>query len=84
MGYYDLVVYDDPILTKVSDTTYDPPVNIQTYPLTEEKCLEIGGHCWIESNVTFPGCPAQYTRYCKHCGKRQRGVNQKPIRWEDE
>ena len=53
-------------------------------PLTPAQCVAIGGHCWgLEDPflLSFPDRPPERT--CKHCGLRQRGVRQEPVRWED-
>ena len=62
--------------------------------MTQEECLKIGGHCWVEysandnldenGNVTGPKNLAFYPngehryRRCKHCGKTETLIN----RWE--
>ncbi len=51
------------------------------YPLTDEKCVEVGGHCYEESDKADTG-RAHY-RVCSHCGHYQRGTEQEHIRWED-
>lgn len=51
------------------------------YPLTQEKCLEAGGHCYKDMDSAFTG--RQHYRVCKHCGNYQRGTEQERIRWED-
>ena len=56
---------------------------MKEYPLTEKKCLAIGGHCYRQSNVVLTSNPPQYVRKCKHCGKVQIGVAQPDMRWRD-
>lgn len=53
------------------------------FPLTEQRCLKIGGHCWIMDNEVYLTNPPIYIRHCKHCGKRQEGRSQDPVNWED-
>jgi len=48
----------------------------EEFQLSEEKCLEIGGHCWIDitGNEVYLTNPPQYPpamRRCKHCGKKE-------------
>ena len=51
--------------------------------LSEETCVELGGHCWVEADYVLTSNPPQFDRSCKHCGKRQRGVRQPDVRWDD-
>ncbi len=51
--------------------------------LTEKECEDVGGHCYEISNEVLTSNPPQYTRICKHCGKKQRGVTQEDMRWWD-
>lgn len=53
------------------------------YPLTEEECLRIGGHCYEQSNIVIDTFPETYHRICKHCGHTQHGWHQPNIKWED-
>ncbi len=53
------------------------------YPLTEEQCLAIGGHCYVRSNITVQTMPPVFHRTCKHCGHTQHGRPQGDIGWED-
>jgi len=53
------------------------------YPLSEEECLKIGGHCWEIDLSIIPTNPPTFIRICKHCGKRQIGRRQEPIIWSD-
>ena len=50
--------------------------------LTEEECLEIGGHCYEFEPYVLASDPPISVRTCKHCGKRQHGREQPSIRWE--
>lgn len=54
-----------------------------TRKLTEEECLEIGGHCWEISNLVFAVFPPCFERVCKHCGKRQVGHRGPSYVWQD-
>jgi len=51
--------------------------------ISEEECLRIGGHCYMEANVVYPTNPLLYERICKHCGHRQQGREQPVIDWKD-
>jgi len=58
--------------------------------ITEERCLEIGGHCWetrhehsLKLNYPYTAKDTTY-RKCKHCAKCQKGKRQPEIVWEDE
>ena len=53
------------------------------FPLSEEECLRIGGHCWARSDFVYDTNPPIYERYCKHCGKVQQGSEQPTIDWQD-
>lgn len=58
----------------------------QMFPMTEKKCLAIGGHCWVDDTAyTLTSYPPSttYNRHCKHCGKQQVGRSQDSIDWED-
>ena len=57
---------------------------MKKYPLTEEECLKIGGHCYKRSNLVIDTLPPVYTRYCIHCGHTQRGQTQDSIGWYDK
>ena len=54
------------------------------YPLTFERCLEIGGHCYDDSNYVVDTLPPIYHRTCKHCGHVQEGQRQPTISWHDD
>jgi len=72
--------------TDVTVTSSQDYLFPKKYPLTEEDCVKIGGHCYeILSSVAY-GNPevTRYTRICKHCGKVQTGVEQDDVRWEDQ
>lgn len=58
---------------------------IQRRIITEQECLETGGHCWENGLFTgyFTSPPMEWTQECRHCTKKQRGVYQESIRWED-
>ena len=64
------------------DSTSTTIFNTHTYPLSEEACLEVGGHCY-EENRSCGILLSPLGRTCKHCGKEQRGTPQQDIRWED-
>ena len=51
--------------------------------LSEDVCTDIGGHCYHTNDYDPTSIPPQYDRTCKHCGKKQRGVEQPSVRWED-
>lgn len=72
----------------MSDTYIMADFNTDEQPhrkiLSEAECLEIGGHCFVESDVTYLTNPPQFSRICKHCGHRQYGRKQEPIAWEDK
>ena len=53
------------------------------YPLTEEQCLAIGGHCYIRSNIVVQTMPPTFHRTCKHCGHMQHGRSREGVGWED-
>lgn len=53
------------------------------FKLTEEQCLEIGGHCWNQSDIVIDTYPSTYHRYCVHCGKSQHGQAQGSMKWVD-
>jgi hypothetical protein len=55
----------------------------QSFPLTEEQCLAIGGHCYVQSKMVIQTMPPTYHRYCKHCGHSQRGYPQEFFAWKD-
>ncbi len=52
--------------------------------LTKEECLEMGGHCFVDSGFVTSNINTVHHRHCKHCGKRQRGMRQPDIDWIDE
>jgi hypothetical protein len=60
----------------------------EDYPLPEEACVALGGHCYEESPwVTVADMIPPYAthwRICKHCGHRQIGKEQPRILWSDE
>ena len=49
--------------------------------MTEEDCLAMGGHCYVEIKMLMSDPPIS-VRACKHCGKVQHGRHQPSIRWE--
>jgi hypothetical protein len=49
--------------------------------LTEQECIEIGGHCYEIQNTVLTSNPPTYIRVCKHCGKTQHGHPQDDINW---
>ena len=51
------------------------------FPLTEEECLKIGGHCYVVENYVIDTNPPIYHRVCKHCGHTQHGYKQPSMRW---
>lgn len=51
--------------------------------ISEEQCVQMGGHCYVKENYTLTSNPPQYDRTCKHCGKRQRGTSQPDMSWRD-
>ena len=54
------------------------------YPLTFERCVAIGGHCYESSGYVITTLPAIYHRVCKHCGHVQEGRKQPTIDWRDD
>ena len=62
------------------DKTFRSPAK---FPLNEEQCLAIGGHCYIKSNIVVQTMPPTYHRYCKHCGHAQHGHIQEDVAWKD-
>ena len=56
---------------------------IGKFPLTEEECLRIGGHCYKVSDYVVDTLPPIYHRVCKHCGHIQHGVEQPKMKWTD-
>ena len=59
-------------------------VEKEKYPLTQEECLKIGGHCYVQEPEVIMTNPPIYHRTCKHCGKRQECRIQHPIEWHDD
>lgn len=55
----------------------------KSYPLTEKRCLKIGGHCYEMDDWILTTNPPIYSRTCKHCGHNQRGTSQPEIAWYD-
>lgn len=53
-----------------------------TKQLTEEECLNIGGHCYGVADYVLQSLPPINVRTCKHCGRTQHGIEQPSIRWE--
>lgn len=51
--------------------------------MTEDECVENGGHCYVVSPIVMTSNPPQYSRTCKHCDKHQRGVDQPSRSWRD-
>ena len=49
------------------------------YILTEQECVEKGGHKYDNYTNTLLGL---LSRVCRYCGHRQRGYNPPPV-WED-
>lgn len=47
--------------------------------ITEEKCIEMGGHCFKSTGIVLTSIPPQYPEICKHCGKKRIGVPQKSM-----
>lgn len=52
--------------------------------ITEEECLELGGHCYVNDNFTYPCNPPMSSRTCKHCGNSQYSIQQPSMRWVDK
>jgi hypothetical protein len=55
--------------------------------MTEEQCVTIGGHCFVQDPyaVTQAGGinpKTFYKRTCSHCGKTEKGTSQPSIKWE--
>ncbi len=53
------------------------------YPMTEEECLKVGGHCYARDNIAIVTEPPTYVRQCKHCGHTQYGREQPSVYWQD-
>lgn len=51
--------------------------------MSEEICVEWGGHCYIDSDCITVAIVITHYRYCKHCGKKQKGQRQPGIDWKD-
>jgi len=51
--------------------------------ISEEECLKIGGHCWVDENAVGASNPPTYFRHCKHCNKRQYGRRNEAFEWRD-
>lgn len=56
---------------------------MKTFPLTEEECEDIGGHCYEAEPKILLSYPPQQKRTCKHCGHTQIGQKQDRIDWRD-
>lgn len=54
------------------------------YKLSSSACLDIGGHCYEDSNYVIDMNPPIYHRVCKHCGWVQEGSRQPSIDWHDD
>ena len=52
------------------------------YPLTESECTK-GGHCFEVQGSVLTSNPPQYIRICKHCGKKEIGIEQDGIKWRE-
>lgn len=50
--------------------------------MTEEECIEMGGHCFEVQNYHLTIDPPLSVRICKHCGKTEYGHSQPSTRWE--
>lgn len=60
-----------------------PQDHPEGYPLSEEECEEIGGHCYDRSPVVKTSDPPVHTRICRHCGHTQKGRKQPSVNWHD-
>jgi len=54
-----------------------------SYPLSEEECLKIGGHCYEMADYSYDTNPPIYVRICKHCGHKQEGMRLPDYDWSD-
>ena len=61
--------------------TYMQP--LENVKISEEECLQIGGHCYEDSNIVLTSNPPKYIRRCKHCGKQQIGTPRDSMDWND-
>lgn len=51
--------------------------------MTEQDCIDIGGHCFKSEDIILTTNPPQYPETCIHCGKRRIGTTQDPMSYTD-
>ena len=56
----------------------------QLFHLTEEECLDVGGHCFERLNTVLTSNPPKYPEVCKHCGKRRVAVPREAWEYYDQ
>jgi hypothetical protein len=53
------------------------------YPLTEKKCVRVGGHCYKDIPIVHNSIPEIHARICKHCGHGQYLRMEEGAKWQD-
>lgn len=56
---------------------------MKKYPLAEEECVEMGGHCWDDRDplLVIAVVSPPHVRRCRHCGREEIGRVREPIVW---
>ena len=60
-----------------------PDSPMTSTPLTEQECIDCGGHCYERTGVMLASSPPQYPEKCKHCGKGRLAIPQEPFTYRD-
>lgn len=50
-----------------------------TKKISQEICVEHGGHCWVDSGMVLTSVPPQYPQHCKHCTATRIGTPQEEM-----
>lgn len=66
---------------------FDLTIDKIEFPLSEEECLKIGGHCMVLDPAIPMEPPFLRLSICKHCGHRRilkrKGDINAPLTWEE-
>lgn len=49
--------------------------------MTEQECVEHGGHCFESTGQIRASNPPQYPEVCRHCHKRRVGTPRSPMEY---
>lgn len=55
----------------------------QVKKLTEEQCVALGGHCYVDTNSVWDTMPPQYPQTCKHCPATRVKIPRDPYEYRD-